>query len=54
MACVEDLDRGEPEGFRQECNQAFLLTVRGRGGAGEGQGEEERSVVCVGAQAATA
>ena len=28
MACVEDIDRGEPPGFRQECDDAFLLTVR--------------------------
>lgn len=27
MACVEDIDRGEPAGFRQRCDQDLLLTV---------------------------
>lgn len=27
MALVEDLDRGEPEGFEAECDDAFLLKV---------------------------
>lgn len=30
MALVEDLDRGEPDGFREECDQAFQLQVRRR------------------------
>ncbi|EFN57988.1 hypothetical protein CHLNCDRAFT_142147 [Chlorella variabilis] len=28
MACVEDVDRGEPAEFREECSDAFLLTLR--------------------------
>lgn len=27
MACVEDIDRGEPAGFRQRCDWDLLLTV---------------------------
>lgn len=32
MACVEDIDRGEPAGFKQRCDDALLLTVRSRSG----------------------
>ena len=28
MACVEDIDRGEPPRFKQRCDQALKLTVR--------------------------
>jgi SNF2 family DNA or RNA helicase len=28
MTCVEDLDRPEPADFKQECDDAFLLTLR--------------------------
>ncbi|KAL4443632.1 hypothetical protein ABPG75_011369 [Micractinium tetrahymenae] len=28
MALVEDIDRGEPAGFREECDQAFQLELR--------------------------
>ena len=27
MACVENIDRGEPQGFKQQCDDDFLLTV---------------------------
>ena len=27
LSCVEDLDRGEPQGFKQQCDGDFLLTV---------------------------
>jgi hypothetical protein len=28
MACIEDVDGGEPQGFKEECDRDFLLTVR--------------------------
>ena len=31
MGCVEDLDRGEPADFKGQCDEDFLLTVRGAG-----------------------